>query len=59
MGLLISIFTALGAVCAMIGIITAVEVIPPFATELTWTFWLAVSAILILIGIALGRSGRE
>ena len=59
MGLLTLIFTALGGVCAVIGILTAVEVIPTFATELTWMFWLVLSAILLLMGIALARSGRE
>ena len=59
MGLLTLIFTALGGVCAVIGILTAVEVIPTFATELTWMFWFMLSAILLLVGIALARSGRE
>ena len=59
MGLLTLIFTALGGVSAVIGILTAVEVMPTFATELTWMFWLALSAILLLIGIALARSGHE
>ena len=59
MGLLTLIFTALGGVSAVIGIITAVEVLDPFATELTWMFWLGLSAILVLIGIALARSGHE
>jgi hypothetical protein len=58
-GLLNLIFTALGGVCAVIGIITAVEVIPTLATELTWMFWLVLSAILVLMGIAFGRSGHE
>ncbi len=59
MGLLTLIFTALGGVCAVIGIITAVEVLEPLATELTWMFWFVLSAILLLIGIAFGRGGRE
>ena len=59
MGLLTLIFCALGGVCAVIGIITAVEVLEPLATELTWMFWFALSAILLLIGIAFGRGGHE
>ena len=59
MGTLTLILTALGGVCAVIGIITAVEVMPTLATELTWVFWLMLSAILLLMGIALGRSGHE
>lgn len=59
MGLLTLIFTALGGLSAVIGIITAVEVMPILATELTWVFWFVLSAILLLIGIAFGRSGHE
>jgi len=58
-GLLTLIFTALGGLSAVIGIITAVEVMPILATELTWVFWFVLSAILLLIGIAFGRSGHE
>jgi len=58
-GLLTLIFTALGGVCAVIGIITAVEVMPTLATELTSLFWLQMSMILVLMGIAFGRSGHE
>lgn len=59
MGLLTLMFVALGGVCAVIGIITAVEVLSPLATELTWMFWFVLSAILLLIGIAFGRGGHE
>ena len=59
MGLLALIFGALGGVAAVIGIVTAVEVLDPLATELTWMFWFVLSAILLLIGIAFGRSGHE
>ncbi len=59
MGLLALIFGALGGVAAVIGIVTAVEVIDPFATELTWEFWFWLSAILLLASIAFGRAGRE
>jgi hypothetical protein len=60
MGVLAWIFGGLGGLCAVMGIITAVEVIPE-VTALTWTFWLALSAILLLASIAfiLGRSGYE
>ena len=61
MGLLAWIFGVLGGLCAVMGIITAVEVIPTFGTELTWMFWLVLSAILLLICIAcaIGRSAYE
>ena len=59
MGLLALIFDALGWICALIGIITAVEVMPLFTDELTWVFWFGLSAILFLASIAFGRAGRE
>ena len=59
MGSLVLIFGALGGVSAVIGILTAVEVMPILATELTWMFWFVLSAILLLASIAFGRSGRE
>jgi len=60
MGLLAWIFGILGGLCAVIGIITAVAVIPELAA-LTWMFWLVLSAILLLacIAFALGRGGYE
>jgi len=58
-GLLALIFGALGGVGAVIGILTAVEVMPILADELTWMFWLVLSALLLLASIAFGRSGRE
>lgn len=59
MVLLTLIFGALGGVAAVIGIVTAVEVLDPLATELTWVFWFWMSAILLLASIAFGRAGRE
>ena len=58
MGALAWSFGILGGLCAVMGIITAVEVIPEVAA-LTWMFWLVLSAILLLISIAftIGRSG--
>jgi len=52
---------AIGGLCAVIGIITAVEVIPLITPQLTWMFWFVLSAILLLgsIAIALGRGGYE
>ncbi len=58
MGMLAWTFGILGGLCAVMGIITAVEVIPEYA-GLTWMFWLVISAILLLISIAfaVGRGG--
>jgi len=52
------IFGTLGGLCAVMGIIIAVEVIPEVAA-LTWMFWFALGAILLLISIAfvVGGSG--
>ena len=41
----------LGGLCAVMGIITALAVIPEFAA-LTWVFWFMLSIILLLICIA-------
>lgn len=59
MGLLALIFGIIGGLCAVVGITTAVNVIPQFGTELTWMFWLAVSAIMLLISIALAVGRGE
>jgi hypothetical protein len=50
-------FGAIAGLCAVMGIITATEVVPTFGAELTWVFWFMLSAILLLVSIAfsLGR----
>ncbi len=60
MGMLAWIFGSLGGLGAVMGIITAAAVIPEIA-GLTWVFWLALSAILLLatIAFAVGRSAYE
>ncbi|MBA7624014.1 hypothetical protein ES703_31418 [subsurface metagenome] len=60
MGILAWIFGAIGGLCAVMGVITAAGVIPEFA-ELSWMFWLVLSAILLLatIAFAVGRGGYE
>ena len=49
----------LGGLCAVMGIITATEVIPEYA-ELSWLFWMVLSGILLLASIAfiVGRGGE-
>ncbi|MFC1941130.1 hypothetical protein ACFLWL_01785 [Chloroflexota bacterium] len=53
----------LGGLCAVMGIITAAEVIPPelLGTEFTSMFWLALGAVLLLgcIASAVSRGGYE
>ena len=51
MGTLAWIFGTIGGLCAVMGIITAVKVIPEVAA-LTWMFWLVLGAILLLACIA-------
>ena len=60
MGRLAWIFGTIGGLCAVMGVITAAGVIPEFA-ELSWMFWLVLSAILLLatIAFAVGRGGYE
>ena len=59
MGLLAALAGGIGGLCAVMGIITAAEVIAPLGTEFTWMFWFVLSAILLLstIAFALGRGG--
>ena len=46
----------LGGLCAVMGIITATEVVPEYA-GLTWMFWLVLSGILLLASIAFSVGG--
>ena len=57
MGLTAAIVGAIGGLCAIMGIVTATEVIPLVMPQFTWTFWFMLSAILFLasIAFALGR----
>ena len=52
MGILAWTFGIIGGLCAVMGIVTAVEVVPLLGAELTTMFWLALSAVLLLITIA-------
>lgn len=53
MGITAVIVGAVGGLCALMGIITAAEVIPLIMPQFTWMFWFVLSAILILASIAL------
>lgn len=55
------IFGIIGGLCTVVGVITAVEVIRPLAPELTWMFWLVLSAVLFLVTIVftLATSGSS
>ena len=58
MGISAAIIGAIGGLSAVMGIITALEVIPSVMPELTWMFWFVLSAILLLASIALAQ-GRS
>ncbi len=59
MGISAAIIGAIGGLSAVMGIITAVEVIPLVMPQLTWMFWFVLSAILLLASIALGLGRSE
>ena len=61
MGVIAAIIGGIGGLCAVMGIITAAEVIPLIGAQFTWMFWFVLSAILLLasIAFALGRVGYE
>ncbi|MFC1932262.1 hypothetical protein ACFLXU_01345 [Chloroflexota bacterium] len=52
MGILALVFGILGGLCAVMGIITAAEVIPLLGAEFTAMFWLTLGAVLLLACIA-------
>jgi hypothetical protein len=57
MGITAAIVGAIGGLCAIMGIITAAEVMPLIMPQFTWNFWFVLSAILLLGSIVflLGR----
>jgi len=61
MGVTAAIIGGIGGLCAVMGIITAAEVILVISPQFTWQFWFMLSAILLLasIALALGRGDYE
>ena len=61
MGIIAAIIGGIGGLCAVMGIITAAEVILVISPQFTWQFWFMLSAILLLasIAFALGRGSYE
>lgn len=53
MGISAAIIGAIGGLSAVMGVVTALEVIPSVMPELTWMFWFVLSVILLLASIAL------
>ena len=58
MGLFAAILGGIGGLCAVMGVVTALEVIEPIMDQMDMIFWLMLSAILLLgsIAAALGRN---
>ena len=61
MGVLAWVLGILGGLCAVMAVITAIEVVPLLGPELTWTFWFALGGVLLVgcIAAAVGRAGME
>ena len=59
MGTTALIFGLIGGLCAAMGVVTALAIVPSFGVELTWPFWFGISALLLLICVAfaVGRIG--
>ncbi len=59
MGIMALVVGNIALLCMVMGIITATKVVPLLGDELTWMFWLVLSAILFLatIALAVGRGG--
>ena len=53
MGISAAIIGAIGGLSAVMGVVTALKVIPSVMPELTWMFWFVLSVILLLASIAL------
>ncbi|MFC2002542.1 hypothetical protein ACFLV4_01155 [Chloroflexota bacterium] len=60
MGAFALILGMLGGACAILGIVTATEVLPSLGPAFTWEFWFMLGTILLLASIAcaLGRGGE-
>lgn len=52
-------FGFIGALCMVMGIVTALEIVPLLNPEFTWTFWFFLSALLLLISIAFAAGSKR
>jgi hypothetical protein len=59
MGAIAAVLGSIGGLCAVLGIVTALEITPDIGEQFTWMFWFVLSALLLLGTIALttGRGG--
>jgi hypothetical protein len=55
MGTFAAILGGIGGLCAVMGIVTAIEVIEPIMYQLDTMFWLVLAVILLLGSIALSQ----
>ena len=51
MAMLAWIVGIIAALCMVMGIITAVDIISPLGAELTWMFWFILAGVLLLVAI--------
>ena len=58
MGLTSAITGSIGGLCAVFGIATAAELVPPLMEQFTWMFWFVLAAIFLLASIAFGQGRR-
>ena len=62
MGIIAAFVGGIGGLCAVLGIVTITEVIPPMMEQFTWMFWFVLAVILLLASIAISvgyRGGYE
>ncbi|MDD5038143.1 MAG: hypothetical protein PHN78_02355 [Dehalococcoidales bacterium] len=59
MAILAWVFGVLGGACAVMGVLTAMEVVPLLVPAFTDMFWLVLSIILLLVCIAFAVSVKE
>lgn len=48
------IFGLLGGICMVLGILSALEILPALKEGLTWIFWFGISGLLLLLAITFG-----
>jgi len=54
-----AIINILAALCGVMGILTATDVIDPLMTQMTYIFWFVLAAILFLATIAMNSGKSE
>lgn len=55
MGLIAAIVALLGGISAVLGVVNILQITsqPIFSDKLTWTFWMAMAVVLLLLAIVL------